>query len=94
MTTTLCAPVDFSLLWKALDNLGWHQIPCDLSEIDAAWCHGRLFRMNEQEIDDLLQDATWEVMDEFADQLREEWTMARIEAREFDREVSSHRDYV
>ena len=101
MTTAICNPVllrpvaDISPLWDALNGLGWSKIPSDLTEIDAAWCSLRLLELDtDGELSDLLQLATWEDLNGFAWDLRDAWHTARCEAREFDREVSDHRDYV
>jgi hypothetical protein len=100
MTTALCSPVllrpvaQYDPLWDALYNLGWSEVPTDLTEIDASWCYFALSELGQDEIDDLLQLAPWDVMNGFAYDLRDAWHTARCEAMEFDREVRDHRDYI
>ena len=82
MATATLPVIDLTPLWEVLDNLGWYDIPSDLTEIDANWCWRALADYPCDEIADLLEAATWEVMHDFAYDLRAAWAEARAEDRE------------
>jgi hypothetical protein len=83
MTATLAPTAQFEPLWEALQELGWMDIPTDLTEIDANWCHCALADLDRPCIDELLEVASWEAMNGFARDLRDTWHHARCEDREF-----------
>jgi hypothetical protein len=79
MTAQTMTVTDLTPLWDVLANLGWHEVPTDLSEIDENWCFNRLIEYCAGELVDLVYQADWEWMNESAQELREIWAEAHAD---------------
>lgn len=79
--------IDTAPLWKILDDLPWSAIPDDLSEIDESWCFYRLEdqvdHLDDDELANILDRITWQILHNFAYDLRDIWHTARVENAEF-----------
>jgi hypothetical protein len=64
------------ILRDVLSNLNWHDIPTDLSEIDANWCYNRLYEYCAGEVREHLHVTTYEDMNAMAGAFKDLWSEA------------------
>lgn len=63
-----------NILHDVLSNLNWHDIPTDLSEIDANWCYNRLYEYCAGEVREHLKTTTYEDMNAMAGAFKDLWS--------------------